>query len=135
MKHILLNITKIETQHIDTNYEFDNFVKSELEDYEIDYNYVHGYPNSSLMNIKELRDLLLEFDDEIESGEITHIDIDYNEDHQEYEIGLFKLEVSEGERELPEVDPIQEEIDALEARIKELKNRRIAEYDDDDLPF
>ena len=135
MKNILLNITKQHSQYIDTNYEFDNFVRSEDEDYEIDYNYVHGYPNASLMNVKELRDLLQEFTDEIESGEITHIDIDYNEDHQEYEIGLFKVEISEEEKELPEVDPIQEEIDALEARIKELKNRRISEYDEDDLPF
>ena len=135
MKTILLNITKMDTQHIDTNYEFDNFVRSEDEDYEIDYNYVHGYPNASLMNIKDLQILLQEFDEEIQRGEITHIDIDYNEDHQEYEICLFKLEVNEGERELPEVDPVQEEIDALEARIKELKNRRIIEYNDDDLPF
>jgi hypothetical protein len=125
----------MDTQYIDTNYEFDNFVKSEDEDYEIDYNYVHGYPNASLMNIKGFRDLLLEFNDEIESGEITHIDIDYNEDHQEYEISLFKIEVSEEDREIPEVDPFQEEIDALEARIRELKNRRIQEGNDDDLPF
>jgi hypothetical protein len=135
MKNILLNITKMDTQYIDTNYEFDNFVKSEDEDYEIDYNYVHGYPNASLMNIKGFRDLLLEFNDEIESGEITHIDIDYNEDHQEYEISLFKIEVSEEGREIPEVDPIQEEIDALEARIKKLKNQQIQLGDLDDLPF
>jgi hypothetical protein len=135
MKNILLNITKMDTQYIDTNYEFDNFVKSEDEDYEIDYNYVHGYPNASLMNIKGFRDLLLEFNDEIESGEITHIDIDYNEDHQEYEISLFKIEVSEEDREIPEVDPIQEEIDALEARIKKLKNQQIQLGDLDDLPF
>ena len=113
MKTILLNITKMDTQHIDTNYEFDNFVRSEDENYEIDYNYVHGYPNASLMNIKDFRVLLQEFDDEIQSGEITHIDIDYNEDYQEYEISLFKVEVNEGERELPEVDPIEEEIKAL----------------------
>jgi hypothetical protein len=125
----------MDTQYIDTNYEFDNFVKSEDEDYEIDYNYVHGYPNASLMNIKGFRDLLLEFNDEIESGEITHIDIDYNEDHQEYEISLFKIEVSEEGREIPEVDPIQEEIDALEARIKKLKNQQIQLGDLDDLPF
>jgi len=135
MKNILLNITKVETQYIDTNYEFDNFVRSEDENYEIDYNYVHGYPNASLMNIKDFRVLLQEFDDEIQSGEITHIDIDYNEDHQEYEISLFKVEVSEDKRELPEVDPVQEEIDALEARIRELKNRRILDNTDDDLPF
>jgi hypothetical protein len=134
MKTILLNITKMDTQHIDTNYEFDNFVRSEDENYEIDYNYVHGYPNASLMNIKDFQVLLQEFDDEIQRGEITHIDIDYNEDHQEYEISLFKVEVSEDERELPEVDPVQEEIDALEARIKELKNRR-EEDKYEDLPF
>lgn len=135
MKNILLNITKTNTHYIDTNYEFDNFVRSEDENYEIDYDYVHGYPNASLMNVKELRDLLQEFDDEIESGEVTHIDIDYNEDYQEYEIGLFKLEVSEGVRELPKVDPIQQEIDALESRLRELKNQRIREGDYDDLPF
>ena len=135
MKTILLNITKMDTQHIDTNYEFDNFVRSEDENYEIDYNYVHGYPNASLMNIKDFRVLLQEFDDEIQSGEITHIDIDYNEDHQEYEISLFKVEVNEGERELPEVDPIEEEIKALESRIRELKNKKIQYGDYDDLPF
>jgi len=135
MKTILLNITKMDTQHIDTNYEFDNFVRSEDENYEIDYNYVHGYPNASLMNIKDFRVLLQEFDDEIQSGEITHIDIDYNEDYQEYEISLFKVEVNEGERELPEVDPIEEEIKALESRIRELKNKKIQYGDDDDLPF
>jgi hypothetical protein len=135
MKNILLNITKMDTQYIDTNYEFDNFVRSEDENYEIDYNYVHGYPNASLMNIKDFQVLLQEFDDEIQSGEITHIDIDYNEDHQEYEICLFKVEVSEDKRELPEVDPVQEEIDALEARIRELKNKKIQYGDLDDLPF
>ncbi len=135
MKKILLNITKVETQYLQTNYEFDEFVNNEDEDYEIDANYVHGYPNASLMNVKDLQILLQEFDEEIQRGEITHIDIDYNEDHQEYEVGLFKLEVNEGKREMPIVDPIQEEIDALESRIKELKHRRISEYDDDDLPF
>jgi hypothetical protein len=125
----------MDTQYIDTNYEFDNFVRSEDENYEIDYNYVHGYPNASLMNIKDFQVLLQEFDDEIQSGEITHIDIDYNEDHQEYEICLFKVEVSEDKRELPEVDPVQEEIDALEARIRELKNKKIQYGDLDDLPF
>jgi len=135
MKNILLNITKIDTQHIDTNYEFDNFVRSEDENYEIDYNYVHGYPNASLMNIKDFQVLLQEFDDEIQSGEITHIDIDYNEDHQEYEISLFKVEVSEDKRELPEVDPVQEEIEGLERRIKYLKNQQIQLGDYDDLPF
>jgi len=135
MKNILLNITKMDTLYIDTNYEFDNFVRCELENYEIDYNYVHGYPNASLMNIKELQNLLKEFNDEIESGEITHIDIDYNEDHQEYEICLFKLEISNEERELPLIDPIEEEIKALESRIRELKNKKIQYGDYDDLPF
>lgn len=134
METILLNITKVETQYIDTNYALDEFVKSEDEDYEIDSNYVHGYPNASLMPIKDLQLLLQEYDNEIQRGDLTHIDIDYNEDHQEYEIGLFKLEISNEEREIPVVDPVQEEIDALEARIKELKNRR-EEDKYEDLPF
>jgi len=135
METILINITKVETQYIQTNYVLDEFINNEDEDYEIDTNYIHGYPNSSLMPINELKELLQNFEEEIESGEITHIDIDYNEDHQEYEICLFKLEVSNEERETPKIDPIQEEIDALEARIRELKNRRIQEGMDDDLPF
>jgi hypothetical protein len=134
MKKILLNITKMDTQYIDTNYVFDEFVKSDDEDYEIETNYDHGYPNKPLIPISVLKDLLDEYEGDIENGGITHIEIDHNEDHCEYEIGLFHLEIGTYVEPEP-VDPIQEEINALEARIRELKNSRIVSGNDDDLPF
>lgn len=134
MEKILLNITKMDTQYIDTNYVFDEFVKSEDEDYEIETNYDHGYPNKPLIPISVLKDLLEEYAGDIENGGITHIEIDHNEDHCEYEIGLFHLEIGTYVEPEPK-DPIQEEIELLERRIKSLKNKQLELGQDDDLPF
>jgi hypothetical protein len=133
MKKILIDITKVETQYIDTSYVLETFANSDEEDFEIEDNYIHGYPQNPLMSIKDLQLLLQEYDDEIQRGEITHIEISHHDDHNEYEIGLFHLVVGTIKEPEP-VDPIQEEIDALESRIKELKNRR-EEDKYEDLPF
>lgn len=137
MEKIYINATKVETQYIETNYNLEEFAKPKTEEYDIKVNYVHGYNENGLIPIKQLQALLEGIKDEIEMGEITHIDISFNEDHGEYEFATFKLEIVDPVelKEDPTDKILDMKIKALEDELRDLKNQRLRIGDDDDLPF
>jgi hypothetical protein len=130
MKVIKLLACAVEYKTIDVNYELDEFANCQSEDDFVDVTFSGYTPDGGLLSIGTFN-TINEFIKE--NPDASHLSIDFNCDHGEYEIYLYRLEFDEPKPEIK--DPIEEEIKALEARLRELKNLRIQGGEDDDLPF
>lgn len=134
MKKFLITLDRLDTHYFDTSYTFENCVNSDTEEFDYNVHTTDGWNDNGLMPIVEFRKAL----DGIinEHPKATHIEIEYNCDHEEYEFIVYEITSEDFvEREPTEEEKIQQEIEGLERRIKYLKNKQIELGNDDDLPF
>lgn len=131
MKKFLITLDRLTTHNFDTRYVYESLVNSKNEEFDYDVHPTDGWNDNGLMPIREFRMALDSM--MLEDPEATHIEIGYNCDHEEYEFIMYKIDYEDFVEPEP-VDPIQEEIELLERRIKSLKNKQL-ESGQDDLPF
>jgi hypothetical protein len=131
---MLVNLIKLETHEINTAYAIDEFANCQNEDEDIDINTIHSGYQNGLIPISTLYKLIKRIK---KQGVATHIDIDYNDDHNEYEINSFKIEIASKEsselfhREKNEENDRRRRINELETELHKLRNEQKV----DDLPF
>jgi hypothetical protein len=134
---MLVNLIKLETLYVNTNYAIEEFAKIDIEtEPGADVNVVHSDFENGLITIDRLKSILFVIDEDA-----THIDIVHNCDHGEYEISLFKLEIPKPEdeeefyKERDRVNSKEQRIRELEMELRQLRNEIISLTSFDDLPF